>query len=194
MIGWALRTWGYGTPAEDALPTEYSQTEYAQTHQESQRSIPNRTLDDIIIDGSDLFVNHVNRCFEEIRNTKWELTVAQIRRITQISSGVHACVSTPDKGSIESSLEMLGCSTWNNDYIEGAATLIHEAVHAIRIGNDVFDYSYYSAEEKLSFKYEAEFLRSHGRHGRAAQVEQQDGLHGVRNMSPEWQARQKDRS
>jgi hypothetical protein len=191
MLGWIAKTWEYGTATENVLPTEYPQTEYAQTQQESRRSTPSRTLDDIIIEGSDLFVNHVNRCFEEIRDTKWEFTVAQVRKIIQISSGAHACVSTSSKGSIESSLQMLGCGTWSNDYIEGAATLLHEAVHAIRISNDVFDYTYYSAEERLAFKYEAEFLRYHGRNGKAAQVESADGRHGKSGMSAELLALQR---
>lgn len=192
MFGWVAKTWGYGTATEDVLPTERPQAEYVHTHQESQRSTSSRTLEDIVIEGSDLFVNHVNRCFEKIRNTKWEFTVAQIRRIVQVSSG--ACADTSEKGLVSSSLKMLGYDTWNNDYIEGAATLIHEAVHAIRISNNVFDYSYYSAEEKLSFKYEADFLRFHGRHGKAAQVEGADGRHGESGMSAEWLALQKDRN
>ena len=194
MFGWVAKTWGYDTVTEDVPPTERPQAECVHTHQESRRSTPNRTLEDIVIEGSDLFVNHVNHCFEEIRDTKWEFTIAQVRKIFQISSGAYACTASNKKGSIECSLQALGCSNWNNDYVEGAATLIHEAVHAIRISNNVFDYSYYSAEEKLSFKYEADFLRFHGRHGRAAQVEGADGRHGESGMSAEWLALQKDRN
>ena len=187
MIGWIAKTWGHGTATEDVPPTERLQAECVHTHQESRRSTSNRTLEDIVIEGSDLFVNHVNHCFEEIRDTKWEFTVTQIRKIVQVSSGAYATSG----GLVSSSLKMLGHDTWNNDYVEGAATLIHEAVHVIRVSNNVFAEDYYSAEEKLAFKYEAEFLRSRGRHGRAAQVEGADGRHNERNMSAELLASQR---
>ena len=189
MIDWLAKTWGFETNNEtpDFLPTEYSQGEYSEQSTSGDRYTSTRTLDDIVIEGSGQFVNHVNRCIDELRGTKWESLVAELRKITQCSSGAYTAA---DMG-IEASLSMMGCDTWNNDYIEGAATLIHEAVHTTRVANGDFDETNYAGEERLAYSAEAEFFRHNGNYGRAAQSESKDGRHNEKNMSAETLAMQR---
>jgi hypothetical protein len=189
MLGWIAKTWGYGTATEDVSPTEHPQVEYAQTHQESRRTSTWRTLDDIPIEGSVHFVNHVKRCLEEVRHTKWESLACALTRINQVSSFADCGVSS--EGEFNVPANNMGCGVFNSDYIEGASVLIHEGLHAKRILSGEFDRTNYAGEEILAFAPQAEFLRFHGRNGKAAELENSDGRHNEAGMSAELLALQK---
>lgn len=175
MIDWIKKTWGFETDNEtpDFLPIEYSQGEYSEQSTSGDRYTSTRTLDDIVIEGSGRFVNHVNRCIEELRGTKWESLVSELRKITQVFSYADSGVSN---GVYEVGPDGMGLNAWGGDRILGASVLIHEAVHTKRQFSDEFDWTNFVGEELIAFAEQAKFLRLHG-HPEAADIENSDGRH-----------------
>ena len=189
MIGWLKKTWGLETNNEtpDFLPTEYSQGEYSEQSTSGDRYTSTRTLDDIVIEGSGRFVNHANHCIEEVRGTKWESLVSELRKITQCSSYADSGVSN---GVYEAASDSMGLGAWGDDRILGASVLIHEAVHTKRQFNGEFDITNYAGEELIANAEQAKFLRLH-RHPGAADIENSDGRHNEPYLSPEILALQR---
>lgn len=189
MFDWLAKTWGYSTATEDIAPTEHPQSKYtAQTHQQSRTHASSRTLDDIVVEGSGQFVNHVNRCIEEVRGTKWESLVIELRKVTQVFNYADTGVSNRE---FKTDLASICCNAWQQDSIEGASILIHESVHTKREFSKEFDYSNYANEELIAFKPQIEFLRANGRHSYAAQLENSDGRHNTHYLSSEILAMQR---
>lgn len=189
MIGWLAKTWGLETSGEtpDFLPTEYSQGEYSEQSTSGDRYTSTRTLDDIVVEGGDRFVNHVNRCIEELRGTKWESLVSELRKITQVSSYADSGVIN---GVYEVGPDGMGLNTWGGDSILGASVLIHEAVHTKRQFSSEFDWTNFAGEELIAFAEQAKFLRLHGHPG-ASDIENSDGRHNELYLSPELLALQR---
>ena len=189
MIGWLKKTWGLETnnKTPDFLPTEYSQGAYGEQSTSGDRHTSTRTLDDIIVEGSGRFVNHANHCIEEVRGTKWESLVSELRKITQ-------CSSYADSGVINGVYEVgpdgMGLGAWGDDRILGASVLIHEAVHTKRQFNGEFDWTNFAGEELIAFAEQSKFLRLHG-HPDAADIENSDGRHNELYLSPELLALQR---
>jgi hypothetical protein len=190
MFRWLAQTWGFDTNTEilDSLYTEYAQVECNERFFSENLHNSNRILADIVITGSNRFVNHVNRCFDEVKNTKWESLVAELREITECSnyadSGVNSGVYEAYSGSI-------GLGLFHNDAILGASVLIHEAVHTKREFSGEFDNYNYASEELIATAVQVEFLRFNGHHTYAAYLEGCDGRHNEPFMSAEFLAMQK---
>lgn len=185
MIGWLAQTWGFdgGTieSSESEVNTEYT----VETRSRNQQYTSSRTLDDIIVEGDSRFVDHANRCLEELRGTQWESLVAELRGITQVSS--YADSGTSDNGIYEAGPTSMGFGygAWGgDDCIQGASVLIHEATHAKRMLNGGFDITNYAGEELIALAEQAKFLRSRDRHGAAADLESNNGRHNEAYLSP----------
>lgn len=184
MIGWLF---GFDVIREDALSIEDVSIEsVTQAYQPHQMYTSN--LDNIVVEGGNQFVSHVYRCLQEIRGTKYESLVSWLTKINEVSSFADCGVNAEGRFNVPAS--DMGCGLFNSDPIIGASVLIHEAVHAKRMRNGEFDYTYYAGEELLAFAKEAEFLRLHGYHGRAADRESSDGRHNEAYMSAEFLATQ----
>ena len=188
MIGWLAKTWGFDGGAIESPESEVNIEYTVQTYSRSQPDTSNRTLDDIIVEGSNRFVNHVNRCLEEVRGTRWESLVCELRKIAQCSCYADSGVSN---GIYEAAPESMGLSVWNDDCIEGASVLIHEAVHTKREFSGEFDNYDFAGEERIANAVQAEFLRFHGRYLRASDLENSDGRHNEPYMSAEFLAMQR---
>jgi len=189
LIGWLAETWGFTDSDNTDTNTSVEYTVHSTSETELRYiEVLTRNLDDIRIEGSDVFVKHVNRCLEEIKNTKWEYLVATLRGIimgaTYADSGVNHLVV------YEAGSDSMGRCAWNPDYILGASVLIHEAIHAKRMLRNEFDITNYAGEELLALAAQAEFLRFH-RHSSAADIENADGRHNEAYMSAEILALQR---
>lgn len=189
LIGWLAKTWDFNS--SDDIDTDTSADYAVSSTLEPDllyAEASNRNLNDILVEGDGRFVNHVNRCLEEIQGTKWESLVSELRGITMVSTYADSGVN--HLGVYEAGPDSIGRCAWNPDYIIGASVLIHEAVHAKRMLNNEFDITNYAGEELLALAAQAEFLRFH-RHSYAAHIENADGRHNEAYMSAEMLALQR---
>lgn len=184
MLGWIAKTWGFDTATENETPASDCQIKYPLQVPQQYRT--HRTLDDIVIEGDSRFVNHVNRCIAELRNTKYESLVALLKKVRQVSTyeesgvcdGVYKCGPT-------------NMGFGYGDCVYGASDLIHEAVHTGRILSGEFDYTDIAGEELIAFRSQIEFLRSRSRHEEANILEKKDGRHNEPYLSAETLAMQR---